>query len=90
MSANPSISAPTDTRIFKKSFIKQYGMLFGLVPFSFLLIWLAFASPQARTASLVECCSLHIALPHPVSSGWHHKSGAKQAHDRNIHGREDS
>ena len=65
MSANPSISAPTDTRIFKKSFIKQYGMLFGLIPFSFLLIWLAFASPEARTASLVSAvvCILLCLIP---------------------------
>jgi len=65
MSANPSISASTDTRIFKKSFIKQYGMLFGLIPFSFLLIWLAFASPEARTASLVSAvvCILLCLIP---------------------------
>lgn len=65
MSANPSISAPASSRTFKKSFIKQYGMLFGLVPFAFLLIWLAFASPQARTASLVSAvvCVLLCLIP---------------------------
>ena len=67
MSANQSVSAPafTGTKTFRKSFIKQYGILFVLVPFSFLLIWLAFASPEAKTASLISAavCVLFCIIP---------------------------
>jgi hypothetical protein len=59
--ATPAIS----TKIFKKGFFKQYGILFALIPFLFLLVWLAFASPETRTASLVSAgaCALLSLIP---------------------------
>jgi hypothetical protein len=65
MSANPSTSAPIGTRTFKKSYVRQYGILFVLVPFAFLLVWLALSSPEARTASLVSVvvCILFCIIP---------------------------
>jgi hypothetical protein len=60
--ATPAI---TSTKIFKKGFFKQYGILFGLVPLLFLFVWLAFASPETRTASLVTAgaCVLLSLIP---------------------------
>ncbi len=65
MSSNPSGSAPSDARTFKKSYVKQYGILFVLVPFAFLLVWLALSSPQARTVSLISAvvCILFCIIP---------------------------
>jgi hypothetical protein len=59
--ATPAIS----TKIFKKGFFKQYGILFALIPFLFLLVWLAFASPETQTASLVSAgaCALLSLIP---------------------------
>jgi hypothetical protein len=63
MTAN--LSASGSTRTFKKSYIKQYGILFVVVPLAFLFIWMAVASPQARTASLicVVVCILFSIIP---------------------------
>ena len=65
MSAKPSVSASSDARTFKKSYVKQYGILFVLVPFAFLLIWLALSSAQARAASLISAvvCILFCLIP---------------------------
>lgn len=61
------VSGPefTETKTFQKSFIKQYGLLFVLVPFFFLLVWLAIASAEARTASIVSAvvCVLLMLIP---------------------------
>ena len=62
-----SMPAPTfsGTKVFKKSFLKQYGILFALIPFLFLFVWLAFASPEMRTASLITggACALLSLIP---------------------------
>ena len=65
MPTNQSSSISASTRTFKKGYIKQYGMLFVLVPFAFLLLWLAIASTQARTASLISAvvCVLLCIIP---------------------------
>lgn len=66
-SPDSSISAPSSSRskTFRKGFIKQYGILFALIPALFLFVWLAFASPEARTASLVTAavCALLSLIP---------------------------
>lgn len=53
------------TKIFQKGFFKQYGILFGLIPFLFLFVWLAIASPETRTASLITAgaCVLLSLIP---------------------------
>jgi len=65
MSANPSGSTSSDARTFKKSYMKQYGILFVVVPLAFLFVWLALESPEARTASLVcvVVCILFCIIP---------------------------
>src|SRR5574338_495457 len=65
MSANQSASASGSARTFKKSYMKQYGILFVAVPLAFLLVWLALESPQARTASLISVvvCILFCIIP---------------------------
>jgi hypothetical protein len=57
--------ANSTTRIFRKSFFKQYGILFALVPCFFLFVWLAFASPETRIAFLVTAgaCVLLSLIP---------------------------
>jgi len=40
-------------KTFKKGFLKQFGILFILIPFFFLLVWLGLNSAEARTASFV-------------------------------------
>jgi hypothetical protein len=61
------ISTPafTETRTFQKSFIRQYGLLFVLIPLIFLFGWLAFASAEARTASIISAvvCVLFMLIP---------------------------
>jgi hypothetical protein len=61
------VSAPafTGSKTFEKSFIRVYGLLFVLVPFIFLFVWLAIASPEARTASVVTAvvCALLMLIP---------------------------
>jgi hypothetical protein len=63
MTANLSTSG--GARTFKKSYVKQYGILFVVVPLAFLFIWMAVASPQARTASLISVfvCILFSIIP---------------------------
>jgi hypothetical protein len=60
-----SAHAFTETRTFQKSFIKQYGLLLVLVPFFFLLVWLAITSAEARTASIISAvvCVLFMLIP---------------------------
>jgi hypothetical protein len=64
---NPPLRAPafTDTKTFQKSFIRVYGLLFVLIPLLFMFVWLAFASPEARTASIVTAvvCVLLMLIP---------------------------
>jgi hypothetical protein len=64
-SIQSSVPAPVRTKIFRKGFFKQYGILFALIPFLFLFVWLAFASPEARTASLITggACALLSLIP---------------------------
>jgi len=65
MSAKPSGSTSSGARTFKKKYVKQYGILFVVVPFAFLLVWLALASPEVRTASLISVvvCILFCIIP---------------------------
>ena len=67
MISNPSqsVSGSAGTKVFKKGFFRQYGILFGLIPFLFLFVWLAIASPEARTASIVTgvVCALLCLIP---------------------------
>jgi hypothetical protein len=55
----------TGTKTFKKSFIKQYGLLFALIPMCLLFVWLAFAAADTRTAFLVTAafCALLMLIP---------------------------
>ncbi len=67
LNSNPSVPAlvVTETKTFHKSFLRVYGLLFLLVPLLFLFVWLAFASAEARTASLVTAifCVLLMLIP---------------------------
>jgi hypothetical protein len=67
LSDSRPVSAPafTETRTFQKSFIKQYGLLFMLIPLVFLFAWLALASAEARTASIISAvvCVLFMLIP---------------------------
>lgn len=58
-------SAFGETKTFQKSFIRVYGLLFVLIPLVFMFVWLAFASPEARTASFVTAavCVLLMFIP---------------------------
>ena len=62
-SQTPSTPTPSGTKTFKKSFIKQYGIIFVLVPFFCMFVWLGLAEASARTASFVTAIvSLLLAL----------------------------
>lgn len=67
VSKSQSISVPGtfEPRTFQKSFIRMYGILLVLVPALFLFIWLAFASPESRTAAIVVAvvCVLLMLIP---------------------------
>jgi hypothetical protein len=67
LNSNPSVPASvvSENKIFQKSFLRVYGLLFLLVPLLFLFVWLAFASAEARTASLVTAvfCILLMLIP---------------------------
>ena len=67
LSSNPSVPASivSENKTFQKSFLRVYGLLFLLVPLLFLFVWLAFASAEARTASLVTAvfCILLMLIP---------------------------
>ena len=58
-------SISSNTKVFKKSFFKQYGTLFVLIPLFFILIWAAFAGTENRTAFLVTAgtCVLLSLIP---------------------------
>jgi len=58
-------SAPGQSKAFQKSFIRVYGLLFVLIPLFFIFVWLAFASPEARTASIITAvvCILLMFIP---------------------------
>jgi hypothetical protein len=58
-------SALGETKSFQKSFIRVYGLLFVLIPLFFMFVWLAFASLEARTASIITAavCILLMFIP---------------------------
>lgn len=62
-----SISAPafTGTKTFRKSFFKQYGLIFLMIPLCLLMIWLGFADPRLILASLLSAafCVLVMIIP---------------------------
>jgi len=63
---NQSSSSPTPgAKTFKKGFIKQFGIIFILVPFFCMFIWLGITSAEARTASFVTAgaCVLLSLIP---------------------------
>ena len=53
------------TRTFRKSFFKQYGLLFALIPLCMLFAWAGFASVETRTAFFVVTgvCALFMLIP---------------------------
>jgi hypothetical protein len=56
----------TGSKAFKKSFLKQYGTLFALLPMCLLFTWLALASsPETRIVFLVNTavCALLVFIP---------------------------
>lgn len=65
--AGQAMTAPafTETHTFQKGFLKQYGLLFVLVPLFLLFVWLSFASAETRTAFLVTAgaCVLLMLIP---------------------------
>jgi hypothetical protein len=67
ISRSQSIPVPgtIEPKTFQKSFIRMYGILLVLVPALFLFIWLAFASPESRTAAIVVAvvCVLLMLIP---------------------------
>ena len=64
---NPSSVASTFTgaKIFQKSFIKQYGLLFVLLPMAFLFVWLGLVDADTRTAFFITAavCALLMLIP---------------------------
>ena len=60
--ASPSFDG---TRTFQKSFLRQFGLLFILVPFFLLLVWMGFVSTESRTAFFITAgvCGLLMLLP---------------------------
>jgi len=61
----------TTTRTFRKSFIKQYGLLFALIPMCLLFVWLGLASAETRVAFFVTAgvCALLMLIPFFQVSG---------------------
>lgn len=59
------------TRTFQKSFIKQYGLLFALLPMGLLFVWLGLASAETRVAFFVTAgvCALLMLIPFFQVSG---------------------
>ena len=51
--------------MFRKSFFKQYWLLFLLTPFCLLLFWLSFANPETQIAFWVSAafCGLFMLVP---------------------------
>lgn len=62
--ANPTPTFAGD-RIFKKSFLRQYGSFFYLIPACLVVTWLAYAGTQYRTAGTLSMlfCLVMMALP---------------------------
>jgi len=63
---NPgSVLTFTETKTFKKSFIKQYALFFVMVPVALLMVWLGLADPQLKTASFISAafCVLVMIVP---------------------------
>ncbi len=55
----------TETKTFRKSILTQYSLSFVMLPVILLMIWLAMASPTARTGSLLSAgfCLLVMIIP---------------------------
>jgi hypothetical protein len=53
------------TRTFGKSFFKQYGILFIVIPFFFFAVWTAMTEPANRVGALIAAafCVIMIVLP---------------------------
>ena len=62
-----STAAPafSGTRIFKKSFFKQFGLYFIIIPFGLLAAWAAFAEPEYRLGAGISAafCFIMLLLP---------------------------
>jgi hypothetical protein len=65
LSQNLSAFALGETRTFRKSFFKQYGMSVLGILFCIMFVWLASVSPENRTAFLVTggFCVLIVIVP---------------------------
>ena len=63
--SSPSHSSENETRTFSKGLLKQYGISFILIPFSFFAIWIALTEPQQRTGALIAAviCGILMVLP---------------------------
>ena len=67
-----NLPAFTETKTFRKSFLKQYGLLFALIPMCLLFAWLGLSSTaETRTAFLVSAgfCALLMLIPFFQVSG---------------------
>ena len=64
-SSSASDSSFSETRTFRKSFLKQYGILFIVIPFFFFAIWTAMTEPQNRVGALIATvfCGIMMVLP---------------------------
>jgi hypothetical protein len=53
------------TRTFGKSFFKQYGILFIVIPFFFFAVWTAMTEPANRVGAFIAAafCGIMIVLP---------------------------
>jgi hypothetical protein len=53
------------TKTFKKSFFKQYGLLFLVIPFCLFALWTAYVEPQYRIGAILSAvfCLILIILP---------------------------
>lgn len=53
------------TRTFSKSFLKQYGILFIVIPFFFFAVWTAMTEPANRVGAFIAAafCGIMIILP---------------------------
>jgi len=60
--ATPSF---TGIKIFKKSFFKQHGLLFLIVPFCLFALWTAYSSPENRVGAILATvfCFIMIIIP---------------------------
>lgn len=56
VSNSNSVPTPriTGTKTFRKSFFKQYGLLFLMIPICLVMVWLGFADPELRTPSFIS------------------------------------